>query len=113
MRANPLELPQIGLTYQIDIDRMPSSAQFTLVLGFSCQKLNLGFMGAGACSLETDFPVVYPLQADTSGEFTLKWPIPNDPTLIGLHLLSQSVVFDWSAPGNVTVTNALRTIIWN
>ena len=113
MRANSTNLPQLGNRYQIDIDRMPSQAMFTLLLGFQCQKLNLGFMGAGACDLHTDYPVVYPLQASANGDFSLQWPIPNDPTLIGLHLLSQSVVFDYSAPGNVTVTNALRTIIWN
>ena len=113
MSANPADFPIIGGNYQIDIDRLPSLGMFTLMLGFACQDLNLGFMGAGDCTIHTNYPVVYPLQADANGEFSLKWSIPNTVAMIGLHVLSQSVVFDWSAPGNVTVTNALRTIIWD
>ena len=111
MRANPLNAPQIGVQYQLDIDRLPSRAFFTLMLGFNCQKLNLGFLGAPACHVDTDYPAVYPLQANAAGELQLAWVIPNSLSMVGLHLISQCVVFDYTAPGSVTTTNALRTII--
>ncbi len=111
MRADPANPPQIGVAYQVNMDRMPSRIPFTLMFGFKCQRIDLGFLRAPGCVVHTDYPVVHPLVADANGEMKLHWTLPNSLALVGLHMNSQAVVFDWGVPAQFTVTNALRLII--
>jgi hypothetical protein len=96
--------PKLGSSIDVLLFRgLPSSAG-ALILGASKQSwgglplpLSLQPLGGGSCSLLVSMDVLGPVALDTSGNASLRLPIPGDPGLAGLPLQLQWLVVDGPA----------------
>jgi len=76
--------------------------------------IGLGFMGAPACELYHNFPLIAPMQVSAGGTLTVPWNVPHDSTLIGARVFTQCLVIAPGAtPGGVVTTNALCVVLGN
>jgi hypothetical protein len=113
--------PDIGGQLQFNAGTLPNPSVAALLLGFQNQTYNglplpmdLTALGAPTCFLRTDIAVTQAALANGSASWTLT--LPNDPTIIGASLYSQTAVVD--PPANalgITLSSARRVTVggWN
>jgi hypothetical protein len=111
MSANS-EFPILGGKYHVDFDQFPPNALFFLAVGFKCQTIDMTPMGAPGCEINIDFPLIAGLAVNATGSLRLTWSVPNDPKILGAHVMTQSYVLHPTANAAKAITsNALRSII--
>ena len=84
--------PSIGANINVLLDRHPNIATLFLAFGFSCQKLDLSFMGAPGCAMETTFPIILGTRVGAQGALTIPFKIPNNSSLLNSGANMQSFV---------------------
>ncbi len=96
-------LPWTGESLKVRVSTMPKAGAALMLIGFSKTKwgpfnlpLDLSSLGLSACKLACS-PDLAGILVNVSGAALWTLPIPNDPSLAGLHLYHQALVFDKSA----------------
>ncbi len=89
-----------------------------LVIGFSNTTwssknlpLDLGFLGAGGCSLLASIDVMLTAGTDSKGEINIPSKVPVDSKLVGITVYAQFAVADKVNPAGLVTSNAVQLVI--
>jgi hypothetical protein len=112
-RIIPRDTPKLGHTLQLRLDRLPLDHAY---LAFGWQRLNtpinLGSLGMPGCAAHIAFDAVAPvLGQNQQAIFAL--PIPNHPSMLGLHFHHQAIVPDNGAnnPLQAVLSDAATAVV--
>lgn len=111
-RLVPRDTPRIGKTHQVTLFDLPMNTAI-MVMGWQRfpAPIALDFLGMPGCAIHTSLDGTA-LLAGQGGQ--VKWflPIPNQPSLVGLHFYNQALVFDPGAnPFGAVFSDAAEGVI--
>ncbi len=113
-QLTPIDVPALGSSYDLQLTNLPAN---TAAFGFvsfteAMPPMPLGSIGMPGCSsfLAGQIASFALPVSGTTASWTL--PIPNDPTFIGLTILTQGFVLDPGAnPMGAIVTNGVKGVV--
>ncbi len=109
-------LPVINTSLNLDVAGAPSGG--VVIVGFGLSNttwvnaplpIDLGIVGATGCSALCSLDLLLPAVADSMGNASITFPIPNMPSIVGGTFYNQGLVFDSSANSFGLVTTNLGT----
>jgi hypothetical protein len=112
-RLIPRDTPRIGKTHQVTLFDLPVNVAI-MVMGWQrfSTPISLSLLGMPGCALHTSIDGAA-LLAGQNGQAKWFLPIPNQPSLVGLHFFNQALVFDPAAgnPFGAVVSDAAEGVI--
>jgi len=111
-RLIPRDTPHIDNTHQVTLFDLPLNIAI-MVIGWQqfSTPISLGFLGMPGCTLHTSLDGTA-LLAGQNGQAKWFLPIPNQPSLVGLHFYNQALVFDPAAnPFGAVLSDAAEGVI--
>lgn len=106
-----LERPVIGRTYSLVGSSLGSNGICIHVYGVTPVNVDLTGLGAPGCFLDVSWIDMVLLFADAAGTLSVVLPLGEDPTLLGVPLVNQLGVLDFSNPLGITTSNSVTSVI--
>lgn len=106
-----LERPVIGRTYSLLGSGLGSNAVVAHAVGITQVSVDLTNFGASGCFLDVDYIALLPLLADAAGMAAVPLPLGEDPSLLGVPLIAQLGVLDFSNQLGVTTSNSVSAVM--
>lgn len=106
-----LEQPRLGRTWTLHGSGLGSNGVVVHAYGVTPVNVDLTAFGAPGCFLDVvwiDLPL---LLADAAGEAVIELPLGEDPSLLGVVLVDQLGVLDFSNPLGITTSNSVAGVI--
>lgn len=110
-RLVPMDTPHIGKVQEVNICDLPQNVAFLLFGWSRTAPVSLTALGMPGCSSTVSTDGAYFL-AGQNGMASYRLPIPNLPSLVGLHFFNQALVLDPGAnPLGAVVSDAAEGVI--
>jgi hypothetical protein len=106
-----LERPAIGRTYSLLGSGLGSNNPVAHAVGITQVSVDLTSFGAPGCFLDVDFIALLPLLADAAGMAAVTLPLGEDPSLLGVLLVDQLGVLDFSNTLGITTSNSVTAVM--
>ncbi|MBX3463466.1 MAG: hypothetical protein KF830_09860 [Planctomycetes bacterium] len=106
-----LERPVIGRTYALFGSNLGANGLAVHAYGVTPVDVDLAPVGAPGCFLKVDWIDLVPLFADGAGTAAVALALGEDPTLLGVPLVNQLGVLDFSNPLGITTSNSVHAVM--